>query len=73
MTFAGGIFPVNYLGAARFFDLDSMSWTVDTALLAEELARTPIIVCPRPCGMIFDQSADLDTLKLAALYGVSDC
>lgn len=40
MTFAGGIFPVNYLGATpRFFDLDPASWTIDTKLLAEELAK----------------------------------
>ena len=40
MTFAGGIFPVNYLSATpRFFDLDPKTWTVDTTLLAEELAK----------------------------------
>lgn len=75
MTFAGGIFPVNYLGATpRFFDLDSTSWTVDTALLAEELARAaadnrlPKAIVPTD---LYGQSADLDTLEtLAARYDV---
>lgn len=75
MTFAGGIFPVNYLGASpRFFDLSPESWTVDTALLAEELAkaaaenRLPKAIVPTD---LYGQSADLDTLEsLAAQYGV---
>lgn len=75
MTFAGGIFPVNYLGASpRFFDLSPGSWTVDTALLAEELAkaaaenRLPKAIVPTD---LYGQSADLDTLEsLAAQYGV---
>ena len=75
MTFAGGIFPVNYLGARpRFFDLSPESWTVDTALLAEELAkaaaenRLPKAIVPTD---LYGQSADLDTLEsLAAQYGV---
>lgn len=75
MTFAGGIFPVNYLGATpRFFDLSPESWTVDTALLAEELAkavaenRLPKAIVPTD---LYGQSADLDTLEaLAAQYGV---
>ena len=75
MTFAGGIFPVNYLGACpRFFDLSAESWTVDTSLLAEELAkaaaenRLPKAIVPTD---LYGQSADLDTLEtLAAQYGV---
>ena len=75
MTFAGGIFPVNYLSATpRFFDLDPKSWTVDTALLAEELAkaaaehRLPKAIVPTD---LYGQSADLDPLEaLAAQYGV---
>jgi len=75
MTFAGGIFPVNYLGASpRFFDLSPESWTVDTALLAEELAkaaaknRLPKAIVPTD---LFGQSADLDALEiLAAQYGI---
>lgn len=76
MTFAGGIFPVNYLGAApRFFDLFPESWTVDTAILAEELAnaatenRLPKAIVPTD---LYGQSVDLDPLEsLAAQYDVS--
>ncbi|WP_297756739.1 aminotransferase class I/II-fold pyridoxal phosphate-dependent enzyme [uncultured Shimia sp.] len=75
MTFAGGIFPVNYLGATpRFFDLDPTSWTIDTTRLAEELARAdaenrlPKAIVPTD---LYGQSADLDPLEaLAAQYGV---
>ncbi len=75
MTFAGGIFPVNYLGATpRFFDLDAESWTVDTGLLAEELAkaavenRLPKAIVPTD---LYGQSVDLDALEsLAAQYNV---
>ncbi|WP_275543157.1 DegT/DnrJ/EryC1/StrS family aminotransferase [Erythrobacter aureus] len=75
MTFAGGIFPVNYLGASpRFFDLDPKSWTVDTALLAEELAkaaaenRLPKAIVPTD---LYGQSVDLNPLEaLAAQYDV---
>ena len=38
MTFAGGVFPINYLGAKpRFFDLDSDSWCININILADEL------------------------------------
>jgi pyridoxal phosphate-dependent aminotransferase EpsN len=75
MTFAGGIFPVNYLGATpRFFDLDPTTWTIDTARLAEELAkaaaenRQPKAFVPTD---LYGQSVDLDALEsLAAQYGV---
>ncbi|MGE3643975.1 MAG: DegT/DnrJ/EryC1/StrS family aminotransferase [Beijerinckiaceae bacterium] len=75
MTFAGGIFPVNYLGATpRFFDLSPESWTIDTALLEEELVkaarenRLPKAIVPTD---LYGQSVDLDTLEsLAARYGV---
>lgn len=75
MTFAGGIFPVNYLGATpRFFDLDPASWTIDIALLAEELAsaaregRLPKVIVPTD---LYGQSVDLDPLEaLAAQYDV---
>ena len=75
MTFAGGIFPVNYLGATpRFFDLSPNSWTIDTELLAEALTkaaaenRLPKAIVPTD---LYGQSADLDTLEsLAAQYGV---
>lgn len=75
MTFAGGIFPVNYLGAIpRFFDLSPESWTIDTACLAEELAkaaaenRLPKAIVPTD---LYGQSADLDTLEsLAEQYNI---
>ncbi len=75
MTFAGGIFPVNYLSATpRFFDLSPDSWTIDTDCLAEELAkaakekRLPKAIVPTD---LYGQSVDLDTLEnLAAQYGV---
>lgn len=75
MTFAGGIFPANYLGATpRFFDLDPASWTIDTAFLGDELAkaarqnRLPKAIVPTD---LYGQSADLDPLEsLAAQYGV---
>ena len=75
ITFAGGIFPVNYLGATpRLFDLDPASWTVDSTILAEELAkaarknRLPKVIVPTD---LYGQSSDLDALEaLAARYGV---
>jgi pyridoxal phosphate-dependent aminotransferase EpsN len=75
MTFAGGIFPVNYLGATpRFFDLDPASWTIDTAQLSNELAkaaaenRLPKAIVPTD---LYGQSSDLDVLeRLAKQYDV---
>lgn len=75
MTFAGGIFPVNYLGAKpRFFDLAPESWTIDTTRLTEELAkaaaenRLPKAIVPTD---LYGQSADLDALEsLSEQYGV---
>lgn len=75
MTFAGGIFPVNYLGATpRFFDLDPSSWTIDTARVAKEMAkaaaenRLPKAIVPTD---LYGQSVDLKALEgLAAQYDV---
>jgi pyridoxal phosphate-dependent aminotransferase EpsN len=75
MTFAGGIFPVNYIGAVpRFFDLDPASWTIDTGLLAEELDiaatenRLPKAIVPTD---LYGQSVNLDVLeRLAARYDI---
>ncbi|MBZ0129624.1 MAG: aminotransferase class I/II-fold pyridoxal phosphate-dependent enzyme [Rhodobacteraceae bacterium] len=75
MTFAGGIFPVLYLGARPvFFDLDPASWTVDVGLLGEALAKAaaagklPKAIVPTD---LYGQSVDLDPLEaLAAEYGV---
>ena len=75
MTFAGGIFPLNYLGATpRFFDLDPKTWTLDTAGIAAELSianrenRLPKVIVPTD---LYGQSVDLDILEtLASRYGV---
>jgi len=75
MTFAGGSFPVNYLGARpRFFDLNPESWTIDVGILAEELDtaarenRLPKAIVPTD---LYGQSVDLDSLEaLAAQYDV---
>ena len=75
MTFAGGIFPVNYLNAIpRFFDLDPKSWTIYIARLSAELAkaaaenRLPTAIVPTD---LYGQSNDLDLLEaLATQYGV---
>ena len=75
MTFAGGIFPVNYLGARpRFFDLDPASWTVDASILSDELERAaregrlPKAIVPTD---LYGQSVDLDALEaLAISHGV---
>ncbi len=75
MTFAGGIFPVNYLGATpRFFDLDPASWTIDVGLLAEQLARAaaenrlPKALIPTD---LYGQPVDIDGIEaLAQQYGV---
>lgn len=76
MTFAGGIFPVLYLGAkAVFFDLDPNSWTIDVGLLAEELAKAaqigklPKAIVPTD---LYGQSVDLTPLEaLADQYGIA--
>lgn len=75
MTFAGGIFPVSYLGAIpRFFDLDSSSWTLDVNLISEELAkaskqnRLPKAIIPTE---LYGQTVDIDALEsLASAYDV---
>ena len=75
MTFAGGIFPLNYLGARpRFFDLDSRSWAIDTESLEVELKkasaqnRLPKAIVPTD---LYGQSVDLDVLEnLAKQYGI---
>ena len=75
MTFAGGIFPVNYLDAKpRFFDLSPDSWTIDTDLLAEELAkaakenRLPKAIVPTD---LYGQSVAIDALEaLAVQYDI---
>ena len=75
MTFAGGIFPVNYLGATpRFFDLSPSSWGIDTDILRHELERAardkrlPKAIVPTD---LYGQSVDLAVLEdLASEYGI---
>jgi pyridoxal phosphate-dependent aminotransferase EpsN len=75
MTFAGGIFPINYLGAKpRFFDIDASTWTIDVSELEQELARAarsgrlPRAIVPTD---LYGQSVNLDSLEwLAAQYEV---
>lgn len=75
MTFAGGIFPVNYLGAIpRFFDLDPESWTVDVNILSDTLekaareGRLPKVIVPTD---LYGQSVELNALEeLAKKHGV---
>ena len=75
MTFAGGIFPVLYLGATPvFFDLDPANWTIDVALLGEALEKAakvgklPKAIVPTD---LYGQSVDLDPIEaLSSKYGV---
>ncbi|MEM6622769.1 MAG: aminotransferase class I/II-fold pyridoxal phosphate-dependent enzyme [Pseudomonadota bacterium] len=76
MTFAGGAFPVIYLGAVPvFFDLSPDSWTLDPDLVEEALetaakaGRLPKVIIPTD---LYGQSADLDRFEeMAARYGVT--
>lgn len=75
MTFAGGIFPVNYLGAKPvFFDLDPTRWTINVDSVVEQLAkadrenRLPKAIIPTD---LYGQSCDVVALEMAAQrYGV---
>jgi pyridoxal phosphate-dependent aminotransferase EpsN len=75
MTFAGGVFPLNYLGAKpRFFDLSPASWTIDVSLLSNELRkardenRLPKAIVPTD---LYGQSVDIVALEaLGSEYGV---
>lgn len=75
MTFAGGVFPINYLGAKpRFFDLDSDSWCININILADELKnasakkRLPKAIIPTD---LYGQAVDIDQLEnLAKKYSI---
>jgi pyridoxal phosphate-dependent aminotransferase EpsN len=75
MTFAGGVFPVNYLGAVpRFFDVDPETWMLDANLLEQELQaaarqnRLPKAIVPTD---LYGQSVDLTRFEeLASHYGI---
>tara|TARA_B100000902_G_scaffold399752_1_gene472304 strand:+ start:1728 stop:2849 length:1122 start_codon:yes stop_codon:yes gene_type:complete len=70
MTFGGGVFPINYIGARpRFFDLNPDTWCIDVDLLSEELHiasnenRLPKAIIPTD---LYGQSVDLDRLESLA-------
>lgn len=76
LTFIGGVAPACQLGAKPvFFDVDPLTWTLDTDLLESELetaarrGRLPRAVVPTD---VFGQSCDLDAIAaLCAHYGVT--
>ncbi len=66
LTFIGGVSPICQLGAAPvFFDVSPATWTIDPALLADEMAkaarfgRLPKAVVPTD---LYGQSCDIDTI-----------
>ena len=75
MTFAGGVFPINYLGAKpRFFDLDRDSWCIDINILADALKNAsakkilPKAIIPTD---LYGQSVDIDQFEdLAKKYSI---
>ncbi len=75
MTFAGGVFPINYLGAKpRFFDLDVNTWCISIDILEDELKNAaakkmlPKAIIPTD---LYGQSVDIDRLeKLSKVYSI---
>ena len=75
MTFAGGVFPIIYLGATpRFFDLDPKTWCLDIEIIETELLkassenRLPKAIIPTD---LYGQSVDITSLeKLAKEFDV---
>lgn len=75
MTFAGGVFPIVYMGAEPvFIDLDPENWSINVEILRDLLAkaaasgRLPKAIVPTD---LYGQSVDLDPLEeLASQYGV---
>jgi len=72
MTFAGGVFPINYIGARpRFFDLNPKTWCIDENILSEELEiaakenRLPKAIIPTD---LYGQSIELDKLESLAKH-----
>lgn len=76
MTFAGGVFPINYLNAVpSFIDLDKNSWTISLEILTDRLAiaekngSLPKAIIPTD---LYGQSVDLDGLEsITRHYGIS--
>ena len=67
MTFAGGVFPINYIGAKpRFFDLNPETWCINVDLVRDELKkaasenRLPKAIIPTD---LYGQSVELDELE----------
>lgn len=76
LTFAGGVYPICYLGARPVFvDSERDSWNMDAALLADTLgARARQNRLPKAVVLVhlYGQCADLDTIaELCAHYGVT--
>lgn len=75
MTFAGGVFPINYIGAKPvFFDIDPSHWTLNVELVSEQLdiaARSnklPKAIIPTD---LYGQSVRVKELEeLCRRYGV---
>ena len=70
MTFAGGVFPINYIGAKpRFFDLNPETWCINVDLVRDELKkaasenRLPKAIIPTD---LYGQSVELDELESLA-------
>ncbi|MCE9649656.1 MAG: DegT/DnrJ/EryC1/StrS family aminotransferase [Parvibaculum sp.] len=67
LTFIGGVSPIAYLGAKPvFFDVAPESWTLDVALLADEMSRAAR-AGKLPAAVIsvdlYGQCADLDAIR----------
>lgn len=75
MTFAGGVFPVNYLRAnPSFVDLSPQTWTVSLEYLEDALKkadyanRLPKAIVPTD---LYGQSVDIDALEeISGRFGV---
>ena len=76
MTFAGGVFPISYLGAIpKFFDLDPENWTLSTNIIGEQFAKAkkenklPKAIIPTD---LYGQSVDVKVFEdMCHQYGVS--
>lgn len=67
MTFAGGVFPITYIGAKpRFFDLNPKTWCINENILSDELdkaakeRRLPKAIIPTD---LYGQSVDLIAIE----------
>lgn len=75
MTFAGGVFPANYVGAKiTFFDVSLDTWTLDVTALESALSEAsknnnlPKVILATD---LYGQSVDLYNLeRLSKIYGI---